>query len=579
MLCGIQVLDIVVSQDRVWDHTTDVLVVGSGGGGMTAALVARDRGADVLVIEKDTLYGGSTAMSGGAIWVPHSHLMKAAGLEDSPDDALAYLKTITEGVVPDARLQAYVESAPEMVAYLEKKSHVRFVIVEGYSDYYPGLPGARAGGGRTIEPLPFNARRLGSMWSEMRPLPRQARLFGRMMATAYDAHLMMDSSLRGRLRAMRLFLGYFCNPVRSLARMDTRLTLGNALIGRLRLSLADRRIPLWLNTRASRPIVEDGRFAGLEVDRGDRQLRIRAREGVVLAAGGFARNAAMRQKYQPQPVSDSWTVACPGETGDAIQIGLGVGAGVDFMDDAWWMPTSVVPGGDLPNMIIVERSLPGSIIVNALGRRFTNEAAAYIDVVRDQFASHSQGCGAIPAYLIMDHRFRSRYPASPMLPGMTPRKYISNGYVKVADTIEGLATRCGIDAQGLLAEIGRFNQSAASGSDPDFGRGDSPIDRFYGDPSVRPNPCLGPLDRPPYYAIELWPGDLGTKGGLNTDAHARVLRPDGSPIEGLYAVGNCSASVMAHSYAGAGATIGPSMVFGYIAAIHATGDQSHIHSV
>ncbi len=559
---------------RVWDHTTDVLVVGSGGGGMTAALVARDCGANVLVIEKGSVYGGSTAMSGGSIWVPDNHLMKEAGLQDSSDEALTYLKIITAGGVSEERLHAYVKTAPEMVRYLEKHSRVRFQVVYGYSDYYPDVSGAKPGGGRTIEAVPFNARKLGRMRTEMRPLPAQARLFGRMMATAYEAHLMMDASLRGRLRAATIFVRYFCNPARSLARMDTRLTLGNALIGRLRLSLADRQIPVWLNTRAGQPIVEDGRLVGLEVDRGEQRVCIRAQKGVILAAGGFARNRAMRQKYQRQPVSDSWTVACSEETGDAIQMGLEIGAAVDFMDEAWWMPTSLVPGEDLPNMIIVERSLPGSIIVNARGKRFTNEAAPYIDVVKDQCASHSQGCGAIPAYLIMDKRFRSRYPASPMLPGLTPRKYIRNGYMKVADTIEDLARQCCIDSHGLVAEVNRFNQSAANGRDPDFRRGDSLIDRFYGDPSVKPNPCLGPLDKPPYYAIELWPGDLGTKGGLNTDAHARVLRPNGSPIEGLYAVGNCSASVMAHSYAGAGATIGPSMVFGFIAALHASGERN-----
>ena len=557
--------------ERKWDHTTDVLVVGSGGGGMTAALMAKDRGADVLVIEKGSLYGGSTAMSGGAIWAPDNHLMKEAGLQDSPEEALTYLKTITAGKVSDARLHAYVNTAPEMVRYMEKNSHVRFKIVHGYSDYYPDVAGAKPAGGRTMEPVPFNARKLGRMRQQMRPLPRQARLFGRMMATAYDAHLMMDSSFRGRLRAATIFVRYFCNPARSLAGMDTRLTLGNALIGRLRLSLADRGIPVWLDTRASQPIVENGRLAGLQVDRGEKRICIRAHKGVILAAGGFARNRAMRQKYQSQPVSDSWTVACPEETGDAIQMGLEMGAAVDFMDDAWWMPTSLVPGEDLPNMIIVERSLPGSIIVNALGKRFTNEAAPYIDVVKDQCASHSQGCGAIPAYLIMDGRFRSRYPASPMLPMYTPRKYIRNGYVKVADTIEDLARQCCIDSHGLVAEVKKFNEYAVRGKDSDFKKGDSVIDRFYGDPSVKPNPCLGPLDRPPYYAIELWPGDLGTKGGLSTDAHACVLRQNGSPIEGLYAVGNCSASVMAHSYAGAGATIGPSMVFGFIAALHASG--------
>lgn len=557
--------------DRKWDYTSDVLVVGSGGGGMTAALMAKDRGANVLVIEKGPLYGGSTAMSGGAIWAPDNHLMKEAGLQDSPEEALTYLKTITEGKVSEERLRAYIETAPEMVRYLEAHSHVRFQIVRGYADYYPNLPGAKPGGGRTIEPLPFNVRKLGKMRAEMRQSPSQERLFGRMMATAYDAHLMMDTSPVGRLKAMRLFVLYFLNPARSLSKTDTRVTLGNALIGRLRLSLAERDIPLWLNTGASKLVVEGGRVVGLEAEKAGQVIRIGANRGLVLAAGGFAHNKAMREKYQQKPITDLWTVANPGDTGDGIRMGLDVGGAVDFMDDAWWMPTSLAPGEDMPNMIIVERSLPGCIIVNAKGKRFTNEAAPYIDVVKDQYASHSKGNGAIPAYLIMDKRFRSKYPVSPLLPIYTPKKYIRNGYLKVADTLEGLAQKCGIDPQTLVAEVKKVNGYAVTGKDLDFKRGDNEIDRFYGDPSVKPNPCLGPLDKPPYYAIELWPGDLGTKGGLNTDAHARVLRQDGSPIEGLYATGNCSAAVMGHSYGGAGATIGPSMVFGFRAALHSLG--------
>jgi 3-oxosteroid 1-dehydrogenase len=227
----------------------------------------------------------------------------------------------------------------------------------------------------------------------------------------------------------------------------------------------------------------------------------------------------------------------------------------------------------MPNMSIVDRSLPGCIIVNKKGKRFTNEAAPYIDVVKNQYANHFKEGGAIPAYFIMDKRFRSKYPAGPMMPMSTPKRFISNGYLKVADTLEGLAGKCGIDPQGLVDEVKKFNQYAATGKDLDFKKGDTSIDRFYADPSVRPNPCLGSLNKPPYYAIELWPGDLGTKGGLVTDDHARVLRQDGSPIEGLYATGNNSAAVMGNSYAGAGATIGPSMVFGYIAALHAVGRQ------
>lgn len=563
--------------ERNWDYTTDWLVAGSGGGGMTSAIVAKDRGQEVLLIEKGSLYGGSTAMSGGTIWVPGNHLMGRKGIQDSSEEAIAYLKAITAGRVPDHRLHAYVVLSSEMTEYLEDRSHVCFRIVPGYSDYYPHLAGSKPGGGRTLEPEPFNARKLGQMWKDLRPLPRQARLFGRMMATAYDAHLMMDTSLRGRLKAAALFIRYFLNPARSLYRTDTRLTLGNALVGRLRLSLADRKISVWLNA-AGRNLIQDGdRVAGLEVETPEGTKLVKARSGVLLAAGGFARNRAMRHKFQRQPVSDAWTVACPEDEGDAVRMGIEVAAALDFMDDAWWMPTTLSPGGEMPNMIIVERSLPGSIIVNARGRRFVDEAAAYIDVVKAQYSSHLKDGGAIPAYLIVDERFRRKYPLSPMLPGAKPDKYIRNGYLKVGQTLEELATKCGIDAEGLIAEVKKFNEFCVDGVDLDYRRGGNEIDRYYGDPAVRPNACLGPLDSPPFYAVELWPGDLGTKGGMVTDANGRVLREDGSPVEGLYATGNCSASVMGGSYAGAGATIGPSMVFGYASAVHAAGMAEKTH--
>ncbi len=555
--------------DPSWDASADLLVVGSGGGGMTAAIVAADRGLDVLVIEKGKVYGGSTAMSGGALWIPNNHLMQRSGLVDSPEDSMSYLKTLTAGRVPDDRLLAYNEAAPKLLSHLEQRTDVRFRIVPGYSDYYPRVGGARPGGGRTVEPVPFNALRLGSLRHQMRPLPRQARLLGRLMATAYDAHMMLDTSLRGRLWAVRVFGSYLVNPFRFLAKTDTRLTLGNALIGRLRLSMKKRSISLWLNTPAIRLIMENGRVAGIEAKREGKTVSIRADRGVLLAAGGFPHNRAMRQRYEPAELSKALSMACPDNQGDAVQMGIEAGAALDLMDEAWWMPVSMVPGDTVPQMILIERSLPGCIMVNKEGRRFTNEAAPYIDVVKDQYANNLETGAAIPAYMIMDSRFRSKYPTSPMLPGFTPSKYIENGYMKKAGTLEDLARQCGIDIRGLSTAMERFNTYAATGRDPDFDRGSTPIDRFYGDAAVKPNPCLAPIDRPPYYAIEIWPGDLGTKGGLVTDRHARVLQQDGSPIQGLYATGNCTASVMGTSYAGAGATVGPAMVFGYLAALHA----------
>ena len=549
--------------DETWGYETDVLVVGSGGGGMTAALMAKDQGNDALCIEKGRAYGGSTAMSGGTVWIPNNHLMKRAGCQDSAQEALQYLQSITAGKVPEDRLRAYLASGPPMVEYLEKHSRLRFLIVRRQCDYYQNSKGAKPEG-RSLEAMPLSVHKLDKGFGQM----REYRMLPRVSLTVNEAVAMLDSSWRGRLRAVRVFARYYLNPTRSLAKGDTRLTTGNALVARLRLSLADRNIPVWLETSAQRLIVEAGRVVGIEATRSGSTMRIGARKAVILAAGGFAHNQAMREKYQRQPVSTKWSVASKDDSGDAIRMGIEIGAALDFMDDAWWASTSLVPGWPKPMVSIIERNLPGSIMVNALGKRFTNEAAPYSDVVKAQYANHWQEQHAIPAYLIIDSRFRSRYLTGPMMPGKTPKTFIDKGYIKVSDTLEGLGKQCGIDPAGLTAEVKMFNVNAAKGKDPDFGRGDSLLDRFYGDPSVKPNPCLRPLDNPPFYAVEMWPGDIGTKGGLRTDAQARVLREDGSSIDGLYAIGNCSSPVMGASYAGGGATIASSMVFGYIAALN-----------
>ncbi len=556
------------------EKETDVLVVGSGGGGMTAAITAKDAGCDSMVIEKAPVFGGSTAMSGGAIWAPCNHLMKSAGINDSPEEAFKYMQTITKGRVSDERLKAYIRSIPEMVKFLEEKTHVCFMVVPEYPDYYPDVDGSTRNGGRTIEPVPFNGFTLGSFWHEQRPMPDQSSVFGMIHLTAYEFHLMFDTSLKGRLHALRFIASYFLNPSRLFAkRKDSRLTLGSALTARLRKSLSDRDIPLWLNTRAKKFIVDQGRVVGVEVEKDEKTIRIMAKKGVVMASGGFEHNLAMREKYQNPPVSDQWTVGNDENVGDAITMGIEVDAGLDFMEESWGMSTSPVPGLEIPYMVLVERSLAGSIVVNSAGKRFCNEAGPYIEVVNAQRNNHSEEQSAIPAYLIVDSRYSKKYPLGPIMPGASPKKYIESGYVKSDVSIKGLAEQFGIDPEGLAAQVEKYNENAIHGSDPEFEKGKQPIDRYYTDPSVKPNSCVAPVDMPPYYAIEIWPGDLGTKGGLNTDEYARVLNQGGQVIEGLYAIGNCSASVMGATYAGAGGTIGPSMTFGYIAAKHAAGSS------
>ncbi len=553
-----------------WDITTGIIVVGSGGGGLTAAIIAKDQGCDVLVLEKGSEYGGTTAMSGGALWIPNNHHMPAAGIPDSPAEALTYLQGITRNRIPEERLAAYIENAPVLLRYLEERTPLKFQIVPGYPDYYPDQAGSRPQGGRTLEPQPVDAHKLGRLAGDLHPLHPQELAMGRMMMTAAEARTMLSSSPEGRKAAKKLLNSYFFNPMRFFARRDTRLTMGNALIAGLRLALQERNIPLWLNTPAQTLVIEEGAVVGLEASRNGRTIRIRATHGVILAAGGFERDREMRKQFQRKPVSETWTAANLYNTGDGIRMGAVAGGSLGLMDEAWWTPTTLVPGKAFAYTIILEKALPGSILVNSKGKRFTNEAAPYSDIVNAMYDNNRKGSRSIPCYLIMDQNFRNRYPLGPLMPGAVPKKYIQNGFVKTGPTLETLAKQCNVDPFGLAEEIQKFNLNAAAGHDPDFHRGENPHDRYYGDSSIQPNPCLTPLDTPPYYAIEIVPGDLGTKGGLLTNADGQVLHIEGHPMEGLYAVGNNSASIMGPSYAGAGATIGPALVFGYLAARHAT---------
>lgn len=309
-------------------------------------------------------------------------------------------------------------------------------------------------------------------------------------------------------------------------------------------------------------------MTGAVVEKDGQPMRVRAVKGVILAAGGFAHNQQMREQHQKAPVNHEWSSANPGNTGDAIQAGMKLRAKIDLMDDAWWGPSSVPPNA--PVMFHVgERSYPGGIMVNAAGQRFTNEAASYVEVVHAMYEKHSAENRHVPATFIMDERYRSKYIFGTLFPMQgIPKIYFESGYFKKADTIEDLAKQCGIDPKSLAETIERFNRFARNGVDEDFRRGDSAYDRYYGDPTVKPNPCLAPIAKPPFYAVQMVAGDLGTKGGLVIDKHARVLREDVSPIQGLYAAGNNSASVMGNTYPGPGSTIGPSMTFGYIAAKH-----------
>jgi 3-oxosteroid 1-dehydrogenase len=401
-------------------------------------------------------------------------------------------------------------------------------------------------------------------------------VFGRIFMTIPESRMMFTRA-KGWIALMtRLMLRYlFDLPWRFKSRRDRFLAMGNSLVGMLRQSMVERGIPLWLESPARELIAEDGRVVGAVVERGGATIRVRARRGVVLAAGGFEGSQAMREKYLPQPTRVEWSCANKANTGDAIEMARQLGAALEFMDDGWWGPVTVVPGEPHARMLVIEKSLPGSVMVNKAGRRFVNEAAPYVDVVNAQYADHSDAAPCIPCYLVFDARYRRSYPVGPLLPGAQQPdfllgKALRDGYVKKADTIAGLAAKLGVDPKGLEETVARMNEYAKTGKDREFGRGDTIFDRYYGDDNVQPNPCLAPIAEAPFYGMEAYPGELGTKGGLRTDPDARVLKESGEVIPGLYAIGNCSSPVMGRTYGGAGATLGPATTFGYLAALHAT---------
>jgi len=494
------------TSNQGWDHTVDLLVVGSGAGAMVSALTAHDRGGEVLLIEKGKQFGGSSAMSGGGLWIPNNHLMSGVGIDDDPEEAFDYLKVSTGGVVPEDRLRAYVDRAPEMLRYLCENTRLDVVSMPEYPDYYPLVFGSRPGG-RALEPRNFDARLLGDEFLNMRESAIQSLIVGRIFMTIVEARTMLCRT-RGWIKiTLRLFTKYMLDlPWRFKSKRDRNLAMGNALVAMLRYSLMDRSIPLWRETPARELVVEDGRVVGVVAEKEGRTIRIRARKGVVLAAGGFESNQAMREKYLPNPTRAEWTCANPNNTGDGINMGLAVGAAIDLMEDAWWGPTTVVPGEDRARMLVIEKSLPGSVLVDQRGQRFVNEALPYVDVVNSMYEHNTPEAPSVPAYLIFDADFRRKYPCGPFLqaqqqPDWALPRRLKQGYLKKADTLEGLAEILGIDAEGLKATARKMNEYARTGKDLDFQRGETVFDLYYGDANVKPNGCLGPIAKPPFYGM------------------------------------------------------------------------------
>lgn len=540
-----------------WDREVDVVVAGTGAAGLTAAITTADLGLQTLVLEATDRWGGTTNLSGGGLWMPANPLMARLGIPDSAEEALTYMDACIGDVGPASspeRRRAFVQTVPEVFRFLEEKG-VRWSAARDYPDYYPDLPGGKIG--RAIEVEPFDTRKLGDWFHRSRtgevlpPIPLKTD----------DVWLLTRawSTPDGFLRGIR-FLG---RSLVGLARGQRLAGMGAGLAANLMWILRCQGVEVLLESPIAELLVEDGKVVGVVSRRPDGfAARIRARRGVVLAAGGFAHRRDWRERYHGIP---GYSSAADGDRGTAIELAAAIGARLELMDDAWWGVSVPDPDGGPPTFVLNERSMPFSIIVDQQGDRYVNESASYIDVGHAMLERHRQ-VGAIPSWLIVEARHRRRYLFAALL--QKGKRLREAGIVQTADTIEELATKLGMDPDRLRATVDRFNGFARTGVDDDFGRGRTAYDRYYSDPRVKPNPNLGPLERPPFTAVQLVPGDLGTKGGLLTDADGRVVDDDLRPIPGLYAAGNTTASVMGRTYPGPGSTIAPAVIFAYRAARH-----------
>ncbi|CAB3626493.1 FAD-dependent oxidoreductase [Achromobacter sp. K91] len=557
-----------------WDKEVDALVVGSGAGGMAAALTAREEGLDVLLVEKTGRIGGSTAISGGALWIPLNAQTEAAGHPDSFEKVWTYLEQTVGAAAPDDMKRAYLEAGPRMMDYLVSRGILDLAARTASPDYYPDLPGA-AMGGRSLDPLEFDGRKLGGDFRFLRDPLKEFTVLGGMMVNITDVrHLLRATrSFAAWRHSMKLVLRYAADRARGYRR-GTRLLLGNALAAQLFHGMLARKIEYWLDTPAL-ALHRDaaGRVLGAAVRRNGKSLNIRARRGVVMATGGFPWDPARRAQSYPQPTG-LWSMSPRDNAGDGIRLSEAAGAalGSGHASPAFWAPVSLLESADGKPLhyphLVWDRAKPGLIAVNGAGRRFVNESASYHEFVQAMYRSHGT-TPSIPAFLICDQRFIDTWGLGLALPGGRPRQHlIDAGYLLQAGTLAALAARLGVPADALQATVERYNTHAAQGQDPDFGKGSTAYNRYLGDPEHAPNPCLAPLAAGPYYAVKVYPGDIGTACGIAANPHAQALDATGAPIAGLYVAGNDMQSVMGGAYPGPGITLGPALTFGWIAGQH-----------
>ena len=544
----------------------DILIIGSGAGALTSAITAQDNGANVLVVEKTDLYGGTSATSGGGLWIPNNHLMAEQGQSDTKKDALSYLTSCAGKDADEARIKAYIDEAPKMIKFLDDNSHVKFVSTP-YADYFPEKEGSKDGW-RTLDPLTISASSIGKEFFNLRP-PHPQTVFWGFTITVNEARIIITRAKGWVKIIMKLMLSYWLDiPFRLKTKRHRRLALGNALLTRCLKTAFERNIPIWRNTTFKSLVVDKNVVKGAVVEKDGKLIQINAAKGVVLAAGGFEHNQKMREKYLPKPTDSSWS-ATPGDNkGESIEAAVSVGADVSLMDAAWWGPAIRLEDEDRARILFAERALPGLYIINQKGKRFMNEASSYDEVGRILFEQDT------PAWLIFDATARQKYPVGPIMPASAqPDKKLPASVLAVmkkAKTIEELATMIKVPLKELKSTIKKVNAYSETGDDKDFAKGHNIYDRYYSDPTVKPNPCLAPVEKAPFYAFPIYPGDIGTKGGLTTNKFAQCLDKKGGVIKGLYAIGNNSASITGHAYPGAGATLGPAMTFGYVAAKHMT---------
>jgi len=542
-----------MTDTTTWHREADVVVLGSGGAAMTAAIAAHDFGAkDVVILERNGMVGGTTAMSGGMLWIPNNPYQVAAGIADSDEDIVAYLDALAPGALDPDTLMAFMENGPEMIRYFQEKTPVRFHAYADFPDYQPYLPGAKPDGGRSLDNEAFSFDRLGKWASRVNPTKM-----------AYPVRGSLKEAIDGTLDEA------------TLAEREAKdyRGLGQALIGALFRAVLDRDIPVEFEKRARRLVRENGRVIGVVAEDADgRDFRVRARRGVVIATGGFEWNEKLVQTFLRGPLTGP--VSVPENEGDGLLMAIEAGAQLGNMQNAFWQQSVLEfkpqHRSAKPNYLLGsdERARPGAILVNRAGKRFVNEAANYnaMGKALHAFDAGTHSYANLPYWLIIDQRYKDKYHTFGVAPGgPTP------SFMMQADTLEELADKAGIDPQGLAATVDRFNAMVRNGHDDDFNRGDNTYDNFYmwGDAAFDPPyRTLGLIDQGPYYAVKMESGALGTAGGPKTNADAQVLDWNDEPIPGLYAAGNAMAAVLGEAYGGAGGTLGPGMTFGYIAGRH-----------